>query len=83
MDRMSLFPDGVLVIWKWEFGDSVESDSEREDADDEGSEDHGDESTAGTEDVPSHTVTFNKCVGTTREDRYQQALQLIANYKPV
>ena len=81
---MSLLPDGVLVVWKWESdGDvHVESEGDKQDSDsEEDGLDHNDQDTYAQE-QPSHTLTF-KCIGTTRDTRYQEALHLVSTRKPV
>ena len=80
---MSLLPDGVMVVWKWEWDDDVDVESERntqETGDEDGSY-HDDHSTA-AEAHTSHTLTF-KCIGSTRDAQYQEALRLISTKTPV
>ena len=75
---MSLLPDGVMVVWKWEYcdDDDVESEGSKQDTAGEDGSDHDDERTT-AEEHPSHTLTF-KCIGSTRDAHYQEALHLIS-----
>ena len=80
---MSLLPDGVMVVWKWEYcdDDDVENEGSKQDTAGEDGSDHDDERTT-AEEHPSHTLTF-KCIGSTRDAHYQEALHLISTKKPV
>lgn len=83
---MSLLPDGALIVWKWGIG----SDSSGSDGDENADEKNdkadcaGQSSGSDSREDPqsSHMLTF-KCIGTTRESRYQEVLRIISNQKPV
>ena len=89
VDGLTLYDNAALVIWQWEWkddGDSA-SDSDEESppiqSDDIDDEDDDDMSfIVGFSPVVTHTITFKvvthtitfKCIGSTKENTYQEAL---------
>jgi hypothetical protein len=81
---MSVLPDGAIVVRKWD----VESDSDNEHTDEDKvirtwkMKKPSKKKTAVILKTISHTVTF-KCMGTRKEEEYQDTLCFINRLKPV
>ena len=75
---MNLLPDGALVVWKWE----AESDNENVEDETEDIDEQEEKIIDRPEHHCTHTVTF-KCIGSTKEDRYQDTLRYVSRLKPV
>jgi hypothetical protein len=77
----SLLPEGILIVWKWNFG-YESGDEEDDDEEKDQSSDEMERKNSYQDAQPSHTLIF-KCIGTTREKQYQETLRIISNLKPV
>lgn len=68
---LSLLPDGILIIWKWDQFTETKGEDEHGDGDDWNEREFFEDK------QQTHTVVF-KCIGTTKERGYQDTLRLIS-----
>lgn len=72
LHSLSLLPDGILIVWKWDY--QIQQ-SYPENTNDKGENDYNTSTTDGSE--VTHTLTF-KCIGSNKEQEYQDVLQSIS-----